>query len=195
MKRGVSGAVIPRGLPSRSSRTTTRLRPMGFGAAAFTRFASEDHRLACRAVARGRARLRPSGLRRGSLHSLRERRLGGPGRTRTCNQTVMSGRISARFVDFAVFSFAFDCVCCVLARSFLVRNWCGGAPAFGRQPANSQLSKRLGNLAQARGTIRVESAGARRLLDHPIGRNEHGDRVGGGVILGQPGQRAARSAA
>ena len=57
------------------------------------------------------------------------------------------------------------------------------------------LSKRLGNLAQARGTIRVKSAGARRLLDHPIGRNEHGDRVGGGVILGQPGQRATRSAA
>ena len=33
----------------------------------------------------------PLGLRRGSLHSLRERRLGWPGRTRTSNQTVMSG--------------------------------------------------------------------------------------------------------
>src|SRR6266568_3925675 len=61
--------------------------------------------------------------------------------------------------------------------------------------ASVQPSKRLGNLAQARRTIRVKSAGARRLLDHPIGRNEHGDRVGGGVILGQPGQRATRSAA
>jgi hypothetical protein len=59
----------------------------------------------------------------------------------------------------------------------------------------SPPSKRLGNLAQARGTIRVESAGARCLFDHPIGRNEHGDRVGGGVILGQPGQRAMRPAA
>jgi hypothetical protein len=58
-----------------------------------------------------------------------------------------------------------------------------------------QLSKCLGNLAQAGRTIRVKSAGARRLLDHPIGRNEHGDRVGGGVILGQPGQRTMRSAA
>ena len=69
-----------------------------------------------------------------------------------------------------------------------------GAPAFD-PPARSQLSKCLGNLAQARGAIRVKSAGARRLLDHPIGRNQHGDRVGSGVILGQPGQRAMRSAA
>ena len=69
------------------------------------------------------------------------------------------------------------------------------APDFGRQPADSQLSKSLGNFAQARGTIRVKSAGARGLLDHPVGGNEHGDRVGGGVILGQPGQRALRSAA
>jgi hypothetical protein len=109
----------------------------------------------------------------------------------------MSDGISISFVDFAVFSFAFDCLCYVLARSFLVRNWCGGARAFGRQPAINinQLSKRLGNLAQARGTIRVKSAGARRLLDEPKGWNEHGDQVGGGVILSQPGQRAMRSAA
>jgi hypothetical protein len=33
----------------------------------------------------------------------------------------MSGRIKIGFVDFAVFSFRFDCVCCVLMRSFLVR--------------------------------------------------------------------------
>src|SRR4051812_48433563 len=69
----------------------------------------------------------------------------------TCNQTVMSGRKLARLVDFAGFSFAVDRICCVLARSFPMRNWCGGAPAFGRQPA----SKRFSNLAQARGTIRV----------------------------------------
>src|SRR6266849_4518 len=61
---------------------------------------------------------------------------GGPGRTRTCNQTVMSGRISTRFVDFAVFSFAFDCVCCVLARSFLVRN---GAAALQLSVASQRL--------------------------------------------------------
>jgi hypothetical protein len=41
----------------------------------------------------------------------------------------------------------------------------------------------------------LKSAGARGLPDHPIGEIEHGDRVGGGIILGQPGQRALRSAA
>jgi len=50
---------------------------------------------------------------------------GEPGRTRTCNQTVMSGSKSVGFIDFAVFSFAFDRVCCALLRSFLVQNWCG----------------------------------------------------------------------
>jgi hypothetical protein len=52
---------------------------------------------------------------------------GGPGRTRTCNQSVMSGSKSIGFIDFAVFSFAFDCVCCAL----LVRNWCGAHLAVG----------------------------------------------------------------
>jgi hypothetical protein len=33
--------------------------------------------------------------------------IGGPGRTRTCNQTVMSERISTSFVDFVAFSFDF----------------------------------------------------------------------------------------
>jgi len=32
---------------------------------------------------------------------------------RTCDQTVMSGRESIGFVDFAVFSFAFDRLRCV----------------------------------------------------------------------------------
>jgi len=50
---------------------------------------------------------------------------GGPGRTRTCNQTVMSGWILICFVDFRAFLFEFDRVHCVLTRSFLVRNWCG----------------------------------------------------------------------
>ncbi|KGJ67766.1 hypothetical protein BJA5080_01335 [Bradyrhizobium diazoefficiens SEMIA 5080] len=50
---------------------------------------------------------------------------GGPGRTRTCNQTVMSGGIWFSFVDLAVPLFGLDRVRCILARSFLVRNWCG----------------------------------------------------------------------
>ncbi len=53
--------------------------------------------------------------------------LGGPGRTRTCNQTVMSGRILVAFVDFAVLRFDFDRVRCASMASFLVRIWCGGA--------------------------------------------------------------------
>jgi hypothetical protein len=36
----------------------------------------------------------------------------GPGRTRTCNQTVMSGRITIGFVDFLAFSFEDDRVRC-----------------------------------------------------------------------------------
>ena len=49
-----------------------RLRPLGFGAAAFTRYASDDG-----LPSRSSRQLRPPspfGLRRGSLHSLRERR-------------------------------------------------------------------------------------------------------------------------
>ncbi|SPP92636.1 protein of unknown function [Bradyrhizobium vignae] len=51
--------------------------------------------------------------------------IGGPGRTRTCNQTVMSGRIKPAFVDFAGFLFDVDGVRCALIILFLVRNWCG----------------------------------------------------------------------
>jgi len=47
------------------------------------------------------------------------------GRTRTCNQTVMSGRMSISFVDFSVFLFGFDRVCFGSFRLFLVRNWRG----------------------------------------------------------------------
>ena len=46
----------------------------------------------------------------------RRAKRGGPGRTRTCNQTAMSGRKSTGFVDFAVFLFAFDRVRCVSTR-------------------------------------------------------------------------------
>ena len=47
---------------------------------------------------------------------------GDPGRTRTCNQTVMSGGIAIAFIDLVVFSFEFGWVRCVSFGSFLVRN-------------------------------------------------------------------------
>ena len=50
---------------------------------------------------------------------------GGPGRTRTCNQTVMSGRIKVAIADSTAFSCAMDRVRRGLVASFLVRNWCG----------------------------------------------------------------------
>jgi Resolvase, N terminal domain len=49
--------------------------------------------------------------------------LGNPAKSRTCNQTVMSGGTSVSFVDSTEFSF--NCVRCALSRSFLLRNWCG----------------------------------------------------------------------
>jgi hypothetical protein len=52
----------------------------------------------------------------------------GWSRSRTCNQTVMSGGISIGFVDFAVFSENFVRVRCLSIRLFLVRNWCGPWP-------------------------------------------------------------------
>src|SRR5437016_3077852 len=85
---------------------SVRLRPRGFGATAFARFAWN------------------------LWHGLAEpkrAKAGGPGRTRTCNQTVMSDGTSISIVDFAVVSFAFDRVCCASFRSFLVRNWCGSS--------------------------------------------------------------------
>jgi hypothetical protein len=47
--------------------------------------------------------------------------VGGPGRTRTCNQTVMSCRRSISFVDSAAALFDFDHVRCVSISLFLVR--------------------------------------------------------------------------
>ncbi|WP_128918632.1 hypothetical protein [Bradyrhizobium nanningense] len=92
----------------RISSTPVRLRPAGFGVTAFTRFArSSWHGLAEPKLAKRRAKA------------------GGPGRTRTCNQTVMSGGLSVGFVDFAAFSFEFDLVGGVSFTLFLVRNWCG----------------------------------------------------------------------
>ena len=34
------------------------------------------------------------------------------------------GKISIGSIDFAAFSFALNCICCISVRSFLVRNWC-----------------------------------------------------------------------
>ena len=75
-------------LGGRALAAPVRLRPLGFGATALARFALS------------------------SWHGLAEPKLakrakaGGPGRTRTCNQTVMSGGITIGFVDFAVFCLA-----------------------------------------------------------------------------------------
>ena len=70
-------------------------------------------------------RASPFGLRVAAPREARRAKRGGPGRTRTCNQTVMSDGPTRSFVDFAVFWFSFDRACRVLIRSFLVRNWCG----------------------------------------------------------------------
>ena len=51
--------------------------------------------------------------------------IGGPGRTRTCNQTVMSDRENHVGVDFHTFSYRFDRVHRRLSSSFLGRNWGG----------------------------------------------------------------------
>ncbi len=89
-------------------------------------FPVDDRRMACRAVAREpRARLRPLGFGAAAFVASRAK-AGGPGRTRTCNQTVMSGRILIDFVDFPAFSSWVERVRCDLIRPFLVRNWCGG---------------------------------------------------------------------
>ena len=77
-----------------------------------------------RAVARSLADLRARGHRVVAIVSAMGRQpfdfAGGPGRTRTCNQTVMSGRISVSFVDFPVF--LLDLIAFVVFRSG--RFWC-----------------------------------------------------------------------
>src|SRR5262245_35880317 len=57
------------------------------------------------------------------------------------------------------------------------------------------ISKRLRHLAQPWRAVRIKSPRARRLFDHAIGGNEHGDRVDRRIIITEPGQRAARSSA
>jgi hypothetical protein len=49
----------------------------------------------------------------------------------------MSGRLSIRFVDFAVFSFEFDRVRCGSFTPFLVRKWCG-CPVRGSEDGPSR---------------------------------------------------------
>jgi hypothetical protein len=93
--------------------------------------------------------------------------IGGPGRTRTCNQTVMSGRIKVGSVDFIAFSSEFDCVCRALAMSFLVRNWCG-SPAIemdlGRMPRPAACRFQLSDLSTMNlgDAVRISSGGCRR---------------------------------
>src|SRR5262245_55486338 len=64
----------------------------------------------------------------------------------------------------------------------------------GTVTAGEDRSERLGDLAQAGRAVGIESVRARRLLDHPVGRNEHGDRIGSGIVFAQPRQRAKRTA-
>ena len=72
--------------------------------------------MACRAVAREpRARLRPEASARQPSLASRAKAV-GPGRTRTCNQTVMSRRVTRAFVDVPTFSSRIDHVRCVLER-------------------------------------------------------------------------------
>jgi hypothetical protein len=80
--------------------------------------------------------------------------LGGPDRTRTCNQTVMSGRIAISFVDFAAFSFDLDRVRCASFTPFLVRNWCG-CPAAMVRPVRSGICPVM---KLARPTLQLASA-------------------------------------
>jgi hypothetical protein len=104
----------------------------------------DDRRVACRAVARGQ-RGPPSPLASARQPSLASRaKAGGPGRTRTCNQTVMSGRIVDALVDFLAPSFELDRVRCYSFTRFLVRNWCApGLCRGGRARLAHQPRKRL----------------------------------------------------
>ena len=65
-------------------------------------------------------------LRRAEPDKQHDTSPGGPA-DRTCNQTVMSGRINVGLVDSSAFPCWFDHVRCVLVWTFLVRNWCGSA--------------------------------------------------------------------
>ena len=83
--------------------------------------------VACRAVARGGSPPSPkrASARQPSLAS--RAKAGGPGRTRTCNQTVMSGSADYSIVDFLQLLAAINCIRSRSDRSFLVRNWCGSS--------------------------------------------------------------------
>ena len=70
-------------------------------------------------------------------------KIGGRGRTRTCGRTVMSGRIKDAIADFAAFSLEIDRVRCVLVRSFLVRNWCGGVASWTMHRWQEQTARRI----------------------------------------------------
>jgi hypothetical protein len=96
-----------------------------------------DRGMACRAKARGSSpsslslrssyagHAAPFGLSVAAPRVARRAKRGGPGRTRTCNQTIMSDGILIGFADFPAFLFDFDRVRWALLRLYLVRNWCG----------------------------------------------------------------------
>ena len=112
---------------------------------------------------------------------------GGPGRTRTCNQTVMSGRIKDAAVDSTAFSCGMDRVRRGLTASFLVQNWCGPSEIIGLKlwivatvrrakvaamPRRSQRSVLAQSLLSARRGVRSQS---RQALECPAQRASQSD--------------------
>jgi hypothetical protein len=89
--------------------------------------------------------------------------IGGPGRTRACNQTVMSGRIEVRYVDSIAFSSEVERVRCALALPFLARNGCGRrAKSQGTTTASISVSELQELLCRARACLRHRGATALR---------------------------------
>jgi hypothetical protein len=86
----------------------------------------------------------------------------------------MRGSKSVSFIDFVVFSFAFDRVCCGLLRSFLVPNWCGAHLVVGL----NELQPYPNAGRQAKGVHAEDAAYAKRsfpnLLAWPV--SPHQDR-------------------
>ena len=55
----------------------------------------------------------------------------------------MSDGIKDAIADFAAFSLEIDRVRCVLMRSFLVRNWCGGVASWTMHRWQEQTARRI----------------------------------------------------
>jgi hypothetical protein len=120
-----------------------------------------------------------------------------PRRIRTCDQTVMSGRISISFVDFTAFSFDFGWVRCALPRRFLVRNRCGDGGSEGPLDwASSQTLSRVfisnvrgshGQRTRSRLSLRRELVAVAEVASKVEGNT--GICAKGEQILGRRGRR------